>query len=339
MISLRSLAVLVPVLLLTIDTVGIAQVQLASSRRELSESDGAEWNMPFPTMGGRQFWTDHRWWFDWKVQYNSTLDHWRLLDPNGIRTAWGTREAVLAELDRVKETRDDTLGTDDEVVLLVHGLFRSGSCMQPVANSIQHFDVKNQKRPRRCITMTYASTRNSISDHSTALRELVENLPGSPRISFVGHSLGNIVFRHAIGQWQRNGDPVSVLPRLNRAVMLGPPNQGSSFAKQLSHLRLFETVTGSTGLHLGPKWEELQSELGTPPCPFAILIGDMSGAPFKTPWLAGASDWVVTVDEAILDGASEMKTFPVLHSFLMSDASILKALLSFLDGGTLDPKE
>ena len=46
------------------------------------KDDAKQWNLPLPTMGGKQFWTDHRWWNGWRIQHNSTLDHWRLLDPN-----------------------------------------------------------------------------------------------------------------------------------------------------------------------------------------------------------------------------------------------------------------
>ena len=203
------------------------------------------------------------------------------------------------------------------------------------------FKIKHPKSPdliepsKICIPISYASTRTSIENHAAAFRELAENLPGEPRISFVGHSLGNIVFRRAIGEWQTTGDPRNVLPRLNRAVMLGPPNHGSAFAASLSKLGVFETLTGASGMHLGPAWDKLQSSLGTPPCPFAIVVGDISGSYLSNPLLEGPSDGIVTVEEAQLEGAAETRTFPVLHSFLMSDPEIVKSTLSFLGGGSL----
>ncbi len=134
----------------------------------------------------------------------------------------------------------------------------------------------SEKAVQEFVPISYASTRSSIDNHANAFRELVENLPGEPRISFVGHSLGNIVFRRAIGEWQNAGDPRGVLSRMHRAVMCGPPNQGSAFAASLSKLGVFETLTGASGMHLGPALEKLQSSWETPPCPFAIVIGDIS---------------------------------------------------------------
>ena len=53
------------------------------------KDDANLWNLSLPTLGGKQFWTDHRWWQGWRVQYNSTLDHWRLLDPNSVPPCMG----------------------------------------------------------------------------------------------------------------------------------------------------------------------------------------------------------------------------------------------------------
>lgn len=302
------------------------------------------WNLALPTLGGKQFWTDYRWWYGWRVQYNGTLDHWRLLDPSGIRRAWGGKQAMLDELDSVI-AHSPSQDKIEEVVLLVHGLFRTKESMSPIAERWEEAHggqpIYRQKdrgavgSRKVCVSISYASTRTSIENHAAAFRELIENLPGEPRICFVGHSLGNIVFRRAIGEWQSAGDPRNVLPRLHRAVMLGPPNHGSAFAASLSRLGLFETLTGASGMHLGPAWDNLQSSLGTPPCPFAIVVGDISGSYLSNPLLEGPSDGIVTVQEAQLDGATETKTFPVLHSFLMSDPQIVESTLRFLEGGSL----
>ncbi len=324
------------------DRLGDDAVDLTKDGSESDMKDDIKkWNLPFPTLGGKQFWTDYRWWNGWRVQHNSTLDHWRLLDPNSIRKAWGGRQAMLDEFERVIAANPNS-SRPDEVVLLLHGLMRSSSSMQPIEKELTKVDrersaVKpDEAGKRRCILFSYASTRDPISMHSAALRELVENLAGEPRISMVGHSMGNIVFRHAIGEWQRNGDPKNVLSRLHRVVMLGPPNQGSSFAAKLSRLGIFETITGNAGMQLGPSWETLRDGLGTPPCPFAVVAGNISKGAFQNPLLNGPSDGVVTIEEASLDGMAEIAAVPVIHSFLMSDSSVVRATVSFLSGTGLN---
>lgn len=339
---IRQLLVLVAALAFS-KTMSVAHALQSNQNEDEGVGDVKEfknWNLSLLTLGGKQFWTDYRWWQGWRIQYNSTLDHWRLLDPNSVRRAWGTRQAVLDELAQVA-SQNPTSEAPTEVVLLIHGLMRTASSMAPIEAELLRYDRESARvnpdtaKLRTAVSFSYASTRDPIIKHSAALRELVENLPGQPKLSMVGHSLGNIVFRQAVGEWQRNGDPKNVLPRLNRVVMLGPPNQGSSFAKKLSRMGLFETITGNSGMQLGPSWQSLSNGLGTPPCPFAIVAGDISKSPIQNPLLSGPSDGVVTIEEAALEGMAEIVAVPVVHSFLMSDSSVVRATVSFLSGSGL----
>ena len=247
---------------------------------------------------------------------------------------------MLDELNKVAAS-NQAMTNPTEVVLLLHGLMRSSSSMNPIEAELSRVDTEAARlhpefaKKRTAVYFAYASTRDPISIHSAALREIVENLPGLPLISAVGHSMGNIVMRQAIGEWQRNGDPKNVLPRMNRVVMLGPPNQGSAFAARLSRLGIFETITGNSGMQLGPAWDKFREGLGTPPCPFAIVAGDISKSPIQNPLLSGPSDGVVTLEEATLEGMTEIASFPVVHSFLMSDSSVVRATVSFLSGNGL----
>lgn len=298
----------------------------------------SRWNIPLPTLGGKQFWTDHRWWYGWRVQCNKTTDSWRLLDPSSVRRAWGTKDAMLAELGKIQvESKKPDSGPADVVVLL-HGLMRSASSMKPIEAAIdQRYSLTDSesKEPKEnaapaVVLFAYSSTRESITAHAEALREVVEHLPGRPRLRFVGHSLGNIVLRTAISQWRSQGDPTAALDRMERVVMLGPPNQGSSFAKSLGQLGLFQTITGHSGMQLGPEWNAFAESLGKPPCPFAVIAGDLSPLRIRNPLLKGPSDGVVTIEEAKLEGMDEFITVPVLHSFLMRDTTCVQATVDYL---------
>jgi hypothetical protein len=260
-----------------------------------------------------------------------------VIDPSAIRKGWGSKEAMLEVFEEIKSKhmaasdRGTAAGKEPKTVyLLLHGLMRSSSSMKPVELEILKRLAERPSESIAIIRFQYASTRASIASHAEALRELVENLPGKPRIKIAGHSLGNIVTRLAIAQWTEQGDPKGVLGRIDRVVMMGPPNQGSSFAKRLSQLGLFEMITGKSGMQLGPHWEGLSTNLGIPPCPFMVIAGDLTGTSIQNPLLSGPNDAVVTVQEAKLDGMAEFKTFPVLHSFLMQDARCVEAGVDFL---------
>ena len=57
-----------------------------------SEKPPVEGNINFPTVtgGGKQFWSDELVFHRWRIQLNVISGHYRLLDENDYRHAWGT---------------------------------------------------------------------------------------------------------------------------------------------------------------------------------------------------------------------------------------------------------
>ncbi len=51
-------------------------------------------NIPTKTMGGKMFWDNIVEKDGWKLQRNSFTRHYRILNPENIRKAWGTEEAM-----------------------------------------------------------------------------------------------------------------------------------------------------------------------------------------------------------------------------------------------------
>ena len=127
----------------------------------------------------------------------------------------------------------------------------------------------------------------------------------------------------------KKDDPKKILPRCKSMVMLGPPNQGAMIARRLAPTGIFGWVTGAGGLELGPDWKQLEKKLATPSFPFAIVAGDVSSKPIQNPLTEGSGDFVVSVDEAKLEGSKWLKTVPVLHSFLMDDKAVQKMTSDF----------
>ena len=272
----------------------------------------SNFNLPLKTGGGTQVWTDHIWRDGYRIQQNALTGHWRLLDQTDVRRAWGERGDVDAMLETLSPKAEFTPGKKPTVILL-HGLMRTHHSFKKLDESLRGVGYD------RVIRFSYASTRFSISDHAVALRELIEDLPADTELCFVGHSLGNIVVRHLIGDLQRDGDPHQVIARCRSMVMLGPPNQGAAIARRLAPTGLFGVVTGASGIELGAQWDKVREQLATPPFPFAIVAGDVSENSLKNPLVDGSSDFVVSLEEAKLEGCETLTTLPVLHSFLMSD--------------------
>lgn len=289
----------------------------AAADRNRSES--GLFNLQLPTAGGKQFWTDHRWQDGWRIQQNAVTGHWRLLDPGNIRQAWGSRSACEQALSR-QPLAAAASGQHD--VILLHGLFRSAASMQQLGQSLK------KTRSRQIVLFEYASTRGAIADHAAALREVVEGLPPTNSLSFVGHSMGNIVVRHALGDWERAANH-QLLDRVKTVVMLGPPNQGAAIARQLARLPAYRLVAGQGGVELGPQWEKLQAKLAIPTCPFGIIAGRLPEG-FTNPLIGDAGDFVVSVEETKLPGGALLEVNQV-HSLLMNDSSVQRAVADFLE--------
>lgn len=279
-------------------------------------------NVPFPTLGGKQFWTDHRWKAGWRIQKNAVTGHWRLLDDGNVRRVWGSRSVCQQRMDEV----DATAGQQAEFVyLLVHGLGRSSASMKKMQAALQKHEPE-----AIVVNFEYASTRQRIREHSGALQELVEHLPEQAKLRFVGHSLGNIVVRYALAEWETK-EQTQLLDRVDRFVMLGPPNQGSSIAKRLSKLGVFQVLTGASGQELGADWSQFEKNLAIPHCPFGIVAGRLESQLGQNPLVEGEGDFVVSVEETKLAGAADFLEVPQLHSFLMDDVEVQSAVISFMD--------
>ena len=277
-------------------------------------------NWPTPTLGGKQLWTDYQWRAGWRIQLNALTNHWRLLDDRNIRRAWGSRAACDSELN--KRVPDHSLPTH-HAIFLMHGLGRTRSSMNGLAKYLSDGGFGTP------ICLEYASSRASISQHAAALRDVVDGLPSDTRIDFIGHSMGNIVVRHAISDWQKS-NATTTLDRIEHVVMLGPPNQGASIARQLAKTGMFGWVAGEGALELGQKWHELEKNLATPPCPFGIIAGRLADTTIANPLVEGAGDFVVSVEETRLEGSADFLEVPVLHSFLMDSVEVQQAVGNFL---------
>ncbi|MEM9365289.1 MAG: lipase [Planctomycetota bacterium] len=281
-------------------------------------------NVSMPTLGGTQLWTDHVIRDGYRIQRNSLTGHHRLLDASDVRRAWGSRadvEAVLNELNPATTAQSED---GKPTVVLLHGLMRTAQSMRSMEMAL------NEAGYERTVRFSYASTRQSIAEDAAALREVLEGMPSDSTFSFVGHSMGNIVVRHLVGDLQTAGDPKGILTRCESMVMLGPPNQGAAIARRLSNFGVFRTMVGKGAVELGRDFDQIRDHLAVPPFPFLVVAGNVTDSPISNPLTDGEGDFVVSLDEARLDGAATMIEVPVLHSFLMDDAAVQERTLQFI---------
>ncbi len=276
------------------------------------------------TAGGLQLWTDLCFRNGYRIQRHALRLSHRLLDPANHRISQGTYETCLAVLD-LQVPKDQWLQRTDPFVILIHGLTRTGHCMSSLRDRI------NSQGFATATHFSYASTRATLVEHATALKAFVESFPPNSTLSFVCHSMGNIVLRTAVGLWQaEQRESNQVLGRMRSVVMLAPPNQGASIARLLGKTGLFGLIAGPGASQLGLRWQEVIDHLATPPCPFAIIAGDLSQTWFNNPLIEQPNDLLVTVNETKLEGAKQFHCVPIAHTTLMTDARSQDLTIQFL---------
>jgi len=285
-------------------------------------------NVPMPTMGGKQFWADELFFHQWHIQRNVVTGHYRLLDENDYRRAWGTLTDCCSALEQIKHDQQIP-PMSGKAVILLHGLFRSHTSMDKLAKYLRN------QGGYTVLSVTYPSTQSGVDEHASALARIIANLDGIEEINFVAHSMGNIVVRHYLADCKPKPDP-----RLRRMVMLGPPNHGSLGAVVLAENAIFKVLTGQAGQELGVEWSTLEQRLATPGFDFGIIAGGKQDGRGFNPLLPGDNDGTISVDTTRLIGASDFVILPALHTFLMDDAKVQEYTLRFLQQGYFtEPKE
>ena len=281
----------------------------------------SEPNLPLPTFGGLQLWSDVYWNCGWRIQRHSLTGHCRLLDPRDLRRAWGTREACRADFERRRAegvlAGVDPDGERDHLVILLHGLGRSRRSLTPVrcALEAEGFAVA---------ALSHASTRQDIARAADQVQEVCEQLEGVARVSFVTHSLGGLIARELLGRdaaWKARTPP-------QRLVMLAPPSRGSQLARRLSRSRLFGLGFGPAGLQLAARGG---LDLPLPEIPFAIVAARRSRPGGANPWIAGDDDGIVGLSETALPGAALTLEVESWHALIMREPAVIRAILEFLE--------
>ena len=274
-----------------------------------------------PTLGGRQFWGDVRFFSGWRIQRNVLTGHYRLRDADDRRHASGSRETCEQALKEQQRQRR-LPAMSGRAVVLIHGIGRSSMCFSSMVRELQNDDVMP-------VRFDYPSTRQPIPDLADYLRQVLVSLEGIDSIDFVCHSMGGLVLRSLLSQFDDS--------RLHRVVMLGVPNQGAELADFLKNNPVFRLILGPAGQQLITDRNGLIMSLAVPPCEFGILAGGRGGSRGYNPLLPEDNDSTVTVSSTRLPGATDFLRLPVIHAFLMSDPKAIEATRCFLQTGRFLP--
>ena len=280
----------------------------------------APFNLDAPTLGGNQFWADEAARQGWRIQQNALTDHYRLLDTQNIRRAWGSLDHCRATLDRLRPPNPDAPGAGHTVMLL-HGI-------TPLPWAFFALKRALAEAGYYVVAVSYPSTRRPLSAHADQLERLLDGFDDTTDISFVTHSMGAPVLRELLA---RPGARRGRL-RVRRSVMIAPPNQGSAIARLVQEYALYQWIYGPAGQQLTP---EAAGRLPGLAGDFAIIAGGDHEEGYN-PLLPGDDDGTVAVTETRLGGAQDFLVVNSLHSSLSNHRRAVGAVLEFLENGRFE---
>lgn len=271
------------------------------------------------TLGGRQFWGDVQFFHGWHIQQNVFTKHYRLLDSNDNRHAWGSLDECKSALAKIRE-RNKLPPMSGRGVVLLHGILRSSKCMSTIETAVQEAGYQ-------AFAFNYPSTQVSIPEAAEYLNQAIESLEGIDELYIISHSMGGLVTRAYFAKY---GDP-----RIKRVVMMGTPNHGAELADLLYRNVLLKAASGPGGRQLATDRQGLIPLLPVPPCEFAIIAGARGKSAGWNPFIPGDDDGTVTVESTRLVGAADFSTVPVTHTMLIGNREAIDQAIRFLDEGQL----
>jgi pimeloyl-ACP methyl ester carboxylesterase len=285
-----------------------------------------------PTLGGLWTWSDVVICDDWRIQQNALDGHYRLIDPKERRFESGDFETCLASLDAIKVERKLPRAPKD-VVIVVHGLGANRAIMSGLC------DYLHDKGGLTVLNFGYPSTMLDVGAYATALDSVIRHLDGVENVSFVAHSMGNIVVR----KYLKDIEPLAPAFRppvtFRRMVMISPPNHGAEIADTLTSGEVTRELAGwfvgDAANQLAPKrgWPALEPLLATPPFEFGIIAGGKGNDVGYLKVIPGDDDGMLSIETMKLAGAADIVRVESLHQLMPRNESVRAATLSFLLNG------
>lgn len=209
-----------------------------------------------------------------------------------------------------------------ECVVLLHGLIRTSSSMERMAEMLREegFKTANIDYPSRDHTVEELAPM-AVGDGLDVCR--AED--GVETIHFVTHSLGGILVRQFLSE--------NEIPELGRVVMLGPPNQGSAAVDQLGDVPGFDWLNGPAGKQLGKGEDSVPLRLGPATFELGVIAGNRTIDPVTSAVLENPDDGRVSVEDTKLEGMADFVVVDHSHAFMMRMTRPIKLTIHFLRNG------
>jgi len=210
----------------------------------------------------------------------------------------------------------------EECVILLHGMARSSSSMETMAEAIDaagftaiNIDYPSREHPIEVLAPMAVSRGLALCEAAGA----------TDKTHFVAHSLGGILVRKYLKD--------NEIENMGRVVMLGPPNQGSQAVDELGDLPGVDWINGPAGRQLGKGPESVPLQLGAANFEIGIIAGNRSIDPITSAVLDDPDDGKVSVEDTKLEGMDDFIIVEHSHAFMMRLQRPIELTIQFLKFG------
>ncbi len=288
------------------------------------------------TLGGAFMFSDEVVYQGWRIEKHAVIGHHRLIDPEDRLVERGTFEHCLEELEKIKVEKK-IAPLPKHVVIVLHGLGAFRKYMTPLSEYLE------EEGGLTVVNVGYPSTMGEIGEHANTLTSVIKHLDGVESLSFVAHSMGNIVIRHCLNDLASL--PPSEQPEItyNRFVMIAPPNHGAVAADMVAErknlARIVEMVGGEAVDQLAPSkgWSSLEKRLAIPEFEFGIIVGGQGDNQGYLDAIPGDDDMLLSIETCKLAGASDFAQVKGVHQTLPKNKQVQSYALRFLETGAFMP--
>lgn len=224
---------------------------------------------------------------------------------------------VLAAPARAQDT---TPQPQQDYVVLLHGIGRSASAMDKMADDLRG-------RGYAVLNLNYESRKYDIAALAARMDAEVTafNADKTRRINFVGHSMGALVIRAYLHQRRPEN--------LGRVVAIGSPNSGSEVADFLSAFGAYESFYGPAGQQLTTTYDLSQVLDKKPNYEVGVIAGDRTIDPLSTLIIPGADDGKVSIKSTHIDGEKDHIVLHANHATMPMNAAVIIETAHFLQYG------
>lgn len=214
-----------------------------------------------------------------------------------------------------------SLNNKNDVVVLLHGMFRDERAMRPVERYLDELGYTT-------VNVSYPSTKFEIETLAKnylhpELQKL--KLKQGQKLHFVAHSMGGILVRYYLKDYS--------LEQVGRVVMIAPPNKGTPLADLLNDVTWVKPDYNPAKMQISVQEDSWVNQLGPVNFELGVIAGNNNKNWVTSLLLPGDDDGVVSVENTKIDNMKDFVTVPDKHYKLRANELVHQQVAHFLKYG------